>query len=261
MGHMIRSLLALSLTLFAPFQNAPSYGISYKLAMSRPASHMFEVTIDVTIPPGESEAFVDLQMPRWQPGRYSVADFAKNVQEFNARSQNRGLKWDKLDDQTWRLQRQGNRIITATYKVFGNDLSGTYAQLDIGHGNYTGGEIFMYIVGHKPNAVELHVEPPPNWRVVNGRTERANQHDWKYSNYELMIDNPTEIGPDWTVDDFKVDGKTYHVVVHSRGEEGGRRPLFVRDVEKIVRAEMKMWGTPEFESYAFLFHFAADERW
>jgi predicted metalloprotease with PDZ domain len=257
---MIRLLLALGLTLFAPFQNASSYGISYKLAMSHPASHLFEVTIDVSIPPNETTAFVDLQMPRWQPGRYSVADFAKNVQEFNARSQNRPLQWDKLDDQTWRIQRQGNRVITATYRVFGDDLSGTYAQLDTGHANYTGGEIFMYVVGHKPDAVELHVEPPSNWRVVNGRTERPDQHDWKYPNYELMIDNPTEIGPDWTVDDFTVDAKTYHVVVHSRGEEGGRRPAFVRDVEKIVRAETKMWGTPEFDSYTFLVHFAADDR-
>src|SRR5207248_2896589 len=203
---------------------------------------------------------IDFQMPRWQPGRYSVADFAKNVQEFSARSQGRALAWDKADDQTWRVQRQGNRAITATYKVFGNDLSGTYAQLDAGHGNYTGGEIFMYVAGHKSDAVQLHIEPPPNWRVVNGRTEQPDQHDWKYPNYELMIDNPTEIGPDWTVDDFKVDGKTYHVVIHSRGDEGGRRPAFVRDVEKIVRAETTMWGTPEFDSYTFLIHFAADDR-
>src|SRR5207245_8266386 len=85
---------------------------------------------------------------------------------------------------------------SATYRVVGNKLSGTYAQLDTGHANYTGGEIFMYVVGHKPDTVDLHIEPPPNWRVVNGRTERPDQHDWKYPNYELMIDNPTEIGPD-----------------------------------------------------------------
>src|SRR5206468_12748786 len=135
-----------------------------------------------SIPPGDASAFVDLQMPRWQPGRYSVADFAKNVQEFNARSPGEPLRWDKVDDQTWRVQRQGNRTITATYKVFGDDLSGTYAQLDAGHASYTGGEVFMYIAGHKPDPVELRIEPPTNWRVVNGRTERPDQRDWKYPN-------------------------------------------------------------------------------
>ena len=196
---MIRLALVLALTLIAPAQTPQSYGINYRLAMSRPASHLFEVTIDVSLPASEQATFVDFQIPKWQPGRYSVADFAKNVQEFTARAENRPLSWTKIDDQTWRVQRQGNRNITAAYKMFGDDLSGTFAQLDVGHANYTGGEIFMYVAGHKPNPVELHIEPPSNWRVINGRTERPNQLDWKYPNYELMIDNPTErsgpIGP------------------------------------------------------------------
>jgi predicted metalloprotease with PDZ domain len=260
MGFMIRLLLALALTLFAPPQLQPPYSISYRLAMPRPASHLFEITIDVSVPPGESASFIDFQIPRWQPGRYAVANFAANVQEFRAQAQNLTLIATKIDDQTWRVQRQGNRTITAAYKVFGNDLSGTYAQLDVGHASYTGGEIFMYIAGHKADPVELHVEPPPNWRIINGRTERPNQRVWKYPNYDILIDNPTEIGPDWTRDEFNVDGKTYYVVVHSRGDEGGRRPALVRDLEKIVRAEIRMWGPPEFDSYTFLFHFAADDR-
>ena len=262
MGFLIHLLFALILTLFAPLQTPTQaqYGISYRLSISRPVSHLFEVTIEVTVPQDETAAFIDLQMPRWQPGRYSIADFAANVQEFNARSQNRALGWTKIDDQTWRVQRQGNRTLSAAYKVYGNDLSGTFGQLDAGHAVFTGGEIFMYVVGHKPDPVELHIDAPADWRIVNGRTDRPNQRDWKYPNYEILIDNPTEIGPDWTLDDFNVDGKTYHVVVHSRGDEGGRRPAFVRDVEKIVRSEVRMWGPPEFDSYTFLFHFAADDR-
>src|SRR5437867_1352203 len=260
MGFMIRLALVLVFTLFAPLQTGRLYGISYRLAMSRPASHLFEIAIDVSIPPTEQAAFVDFQIPKWQPGRYSVADFAKNLQDFSARSQGAQLSWMKVDDQTWRVQRQGNRNFTVTYRMFGNDLSGTYAQLDAGHASYTGGEIFMYVAGHKPDPVALRIEPPPNWRVINGRTERPNQVEWRYPNYEIMIDNPTEIGPDWTLDEFKVDGKTYRVMIHSRGEEGGRRPALVRDVEKIVRAEVAMWGPPEFDSYTFMFHFANDDR-
>src|SRR5215471_21406941 len=160
---MIRLLLTLGLVLFGPVQTQTQtqYGISYRLGMSRPSSHLFEVTIDVAIPANESASFIDFQMPKWQPGRYSIADFAANVQEFSARSQNRTLAWTKIDDQTWRVQRQGSRNVTATYKVFGDDLSGTFAQLDTGHANFTGGEIFMYIAGHKPDPVTLHIEPPP----------------------------------------------------------------------------------------------------
>jgi predicted metalloprotease with PDZ domain len=258
---MIRFAIALLLTLSVPVQNrGAEYNISYRLAMSHPASHLFEVTIDVQLPATERAAYIDFQIPLWQPGRYSIADFAKNVQDFNASSGNTQLSWMKIDNQTWRVQRGMNRVVTVAYRMFGDDLSGTYAQLDVGHANYTGGELFMYVVGHKPEPVQLHIEPPPNWNVVNGRTEQPNQLEWRYPNYEIMIDNPTEIGPDWTLDEFKVQGKTYRVVVHSRGPEGGRRPSLVRDIQKIVEAETTMWGPPEFDSYTFMIHFAADDR-
>jgi predicted metalloprotease with PDZ domain len=44
------------------------------------------------------------------------------------------------------------------------------------------------------------------------------------------------------------------------GDEGGKRANLVRDIEKIVRAETALWGSPEFEEYTFLIHFAADDH-
>ena len=82
---MIRLLLTFALLLFEPLQpqtqtqTQTQYDISYRLAMPRPASHLFEVTIDVTIPANDSAGFIDFQMPKWQPGRYSIADFAANA--------------------------------------------------------------------------------------------------------------------------------------------------------------------------------------
>jgi predicted metalloprotease with PDZ domain len=237
---------------------APFRRIAYRLSMPRPASHLFHVAIDVDLPADANIPTVDFQIPRWQPGRYSVANFASNVQEFSARAGSSALTFEKADDQTWRVSTRGARSFTVAYKVYGNDLSGTYAQLDVTHGSYTGGEVFMYVVGHKQDPVELQIDAPAGWRIVNGRSETPDQKNWKYPNYETFIDNPTEIGPDWTLDTFTVDGKTYRVVVHSRATEGGRRPELVRGIERIIRAQVAMWGPPDLSSYTFMIHYAAD---
>ena len=115
----------------------------------------------------------------------------------------------------------GATTLTVSYKVFGNDLSGTFSQLDTRHANYNGGSIFMYVVGHKPDPVKLTIQAPAGWKIVNGRTERPGQNEWQFPNWDIMIDTSTEIAPDWTQDTFEVDGKKYHVVVHSFG--AGRR--------------------------------------
>jgi predicted metalloprotease with PDZ domain len=268
------SLFAFMTFLCAPAQAQPQAqtlsSIHYHLAMARPVSHLFEVSIEVEMPQGAEDAHLDFQMPRWSPGRYAVFDFAKNVQEFRAArgacpaQQNcklaETLPVMRLDDQTWRVLTHGNGSLTVSYKVFGDDLSGTFSQLDARHANINGGSVFMYIAGHKPDPVKLTIRPPAGWRIVNGRLDRLDQREWQFPNYDILIDTPTEIAPDWTIDEFRVDGKIYRVVIHSFGGEDGKRPALVRDIERIVRAETAMWGAPDLDSYTFLIHFAADDH-
>jgi predicted metalloprotease with PDZ domain len=266
-GSALLALLVSSVVVSA--QSQPFRSITYRLSMSKPESHLFEVSIEVVLPENFNGQSVAFQMAKWSPGRYAVFDFAKNVQEVRAvagicppsamcKMAPRSVK--RIDDQTWSVATQGSNSLTFSYKVFGNDLSGTFSQLDERHANYNGGSIYMYVVDHKPDAVKLVINPPAGWKIINGRTERQGQTEWNFSNWDILIDTPTEIAPDWTVDNFEVEGKRYHVMVHSFGPEGGKRPALVKDIEKVVRAQLAMWGPPEFDEYTFLLHFAADDE-
>lgn len=267
------SLIAIASYLFlssgiAFGQGQPLGAITYRLSMSRPVSHLFEIAIEVQLSEPAPVESLDFQMAKWSPGRYAVFDFAKNVEEFSAAA---GICPPKslcdvssrpvlrIDDQTWRVSTLGSDKLTITYKVFGNDLSGTFSQLDMRHANYNGGSVFMYIVNHKADPVRLVIEPPVGWRIINGRMEQPEQREWQFPNWDIMIDTPTEIAAKWSREDFQLDGKNYHVVVHSFGDEGGKRAALVRDIERIVRAETALWGPPDFDSYTFLIHFAADD--
>src|SRR6185503_9388053 len=77
-------LLVLAVCAVTSAQDAP-FKINYRLDMSHPASHLFEVTIELEEPGTAVPDALDFQMPKWSPGRYAVFDFAKNVQEFSAR--------------------------------------------------------------------------------------------------------------------------------------------------------------------------------
>jgi len=241
-------------------QEPPLKSITYRLSMSRPVSHLFEVSILIELPDQLKDKPLQLQMARWSPGRYGVFDFAKNVQEVRAAADGTARPVTRVNDQTWSVSPLGVTKLTFSYKVFGNDLSGTFSQLNQRHANYNGGSIFMYVVDHKRDPVKLEISAPAGWKIVNGRTERLGQTEWQFPNWDIMIDTPTEIAPDWTQDDFEVDGKKFHVVVHSLSPEDGKRPALVKDIEKIVRAEVAMWGPPEFQEYTFLIHFAADDH-
>jgi predicted metalloprotease with PDZ domain len=44
-------------------------------------------------------------------------------------------------------------------------------------------------------------------------------------------------------------------MVHSFGEEKGQRAALVRDIERVVRAEIALMGMPDYNSYLFMMHF------
>src|SRR5882672_10570234 len=183
-------------------QDQPLRSLTYRLSMSRPVSHLFEVAIEVELPKDLTTKSLDFQMPKWSPGRYAVFDFAKNVQEFQAlggicppaelKCVQPNFTVSRVDDQTWRVETMNTHRLTIRYKVFGNDLSGTFSQLDARHANFNGGSLFMYVKGHKQDPVELAITPPPGWRIVNGRMNASDQREWMFPNYDLMIDTPTE---------------------------------------------------------------------
>jgi predicted metalloprotease with PDZ domain len=211
----------------------------------------------------QSVEAIDFQMPRWSPGRYAVFDFAKNVQEVRATTfcappaicDAATLPVTRLDTQTWRVFPGKAQGVALSYKVFANDLSGTFSQLDARHANFNGGSIFMYVVGHKPDPVRLSINAPAGWRIINAANASADGREWQFPNYDILIDTPTEIAPDFTVEEFKVDGKTYRVMVHSFGDEKNKRAALVQQIERVVRAETAMMGTPDYDGYLFMLHF------
>src|ERR1043166_9144813 len=110
-------LLTISFSVFAQQQPLK---INYRLAMSHPSSHLFEVSMEVELPPEAEIDSLDFQMAKWSPGRYAVFDFAKNVQEFRTGIAPRDVKsaqplpkpipappFLRVDEQTWRVNTRG----------------------------------------------------------------------------------------------------------------------------------------------------------
>jgi predicted metalloprotease with PDZ domain len=254
-NRLLRSAALATLACVAPAPLAAQapLAIAYRIAMPDPASHLYEVALDVD---GVRGPTLPLQLPVWSPGRYAKMDFARNVQEFRATSADgRPLRWDKTDGSRWVVTTGGARSVRVRYRVFANMLSGTFSVLDTAHANWNGASMFMYVEGRKPNPVTLEVRPPAGWQVINGHTRAPGQTHFRFDNYDLLVDTPTEVAPAVLLDSFVVDGRRYRTMVHHNGPAPtAARERFVRDVEKIVRYENSVFGPPPLEQYTFLFN-------
>ena len=237
--------------------SSPPLHLAYHLRLSQPTTHL----VDVEIAASEvAEPTVDFVMPAWAPGRYAIYDFAKNVQEFSAvGAQEQRLPWTKVDKQTWRVDmRAAGGMVKARYRVFANDLSGSFSQFDTSHANLNGPSVFMYIAGQKPAPLTLTVDAPPQWKLLHGFSESSDQRSFPVPNYDRLVDTPLEISPECTLDQFQEQGKTIRVAVHSYDEDDTDRSKLLEGLKKIVHAEMAEMPGADFPHYTFLFHFAPD---
>ena len=231
--------------------------LEYHLILTHPNLHLVTVEITAGKVSGDSLDFV---MPAWSPGRYAIYDFAKNVQEFEATgAQGQALAWRNLDKQTWRVDlRQASGIVKARYRVFANDLNGSFSQFDSTHANLNGPSIFMYIAGHKPNPLTLTVDAPKDWQLISGFSDSTSERTFHAPNYDRLVDTPIEASTQTKLAQFHEQGKTIRVAVHAYdGDDTGTSKL-VKGLKKIVHAEMALMPAPDFECYTFIFHFAPD---
>ncbi len=207
-----------------------------------------------------TEPILDFVMPAWSPGRYAIYDFAKNVQEFEAVGEHcQALPWTELDKETWGVEtRDSGGTVRARYRVFANDLNGTFSQFDTSHANLNGSSLYMYIAGHKSDPLTLTVDAPAAWKLINGFSESTEQRTFRVQNYDLLVDTPMEISGDCSLDQFREQGKTIRVAVHGYAEEGTDRSKLLEGLKKIVRSEMALMPEPDFQHYTFIFHFAPD---
>ena len=142
------------------FRRAPLSGprIAYALAMPRPHTHLFEVTITID---GWSEPRLDLVMPSWTPGSYMIREYARHVQDFAVTSDGHPRPGKKTAKDAWSVrdpaQPGGDQV---TYRVYAHDLTVRTCHLDATHGFANGAAVFLFVLGHTHEPVTLEITVP-----------------------------------------------------------------------------------------------------
>jgi len=227
--------------------------IRYSISMPQPWDHYFDLQINLN---GLDRETVDLQMPAWSPGRYSIRNFSRNVRDFSARARE-PLPVKKIDKQTWRIEAKDAQSMDVSYKVYADNLDGAYSQLNDFHAFLDGASLYMYVVGHKDNPVSLTVEKPDGWMILSSAGDLG-QTQFAFPNYDLMIDHLVQLGL-FFVEEFKIGPTVYRVSLLNNGD---RRylPAFVDKIRRLQETAVPMLGAIPQDRYTFFFHFLPDSR-
>lgn len=233
-----------------PKPTSTKASLSYQVSMSQPASHLFEVTLQVS---NWQSAILDLKMPVWTPGSYLVREYARHLQDFQATGGNSDLSSRKLSKNHWQISTTGVSEIKVSYRIYANDLTVRTNHLDSTHGYFNGAAIFFLVPGLEQQPIEVEIIPPQSdWQVSTTLPRLPGEtNTFLAQDFDTLVDTPVEVGTQ-RVYDFEVLGKPHSLAIWSQGNANPEQ--IIADTIKVIEVEAEMFGGLPYEQYLFLLH-------
>ena len=239
------------LVLFAlPTLLLNAQNISYEVSTPEPHTHYYNVKM--TVSDYQKEHF-DIQMPVWSPGSYLVREFAKSVEGLESKSNDKAVKSEKINKNTWRIYANKSNKVVINYSVYAFELSVRTSFVDASHAYFNGTSMFMFIEELKNTPHNLTIIPFKDWKKVSTSLTKTSKTAFEYQapDYDILVDSPVEIGNQETFD-FTAAGVLHHVAMYGKGNYDVE--TLKVDMAKIVEACTDVFGENPNKEYTFIIH-------
>ena len=222
--------------------------VDYTIDLTSPEHHLAQVGITF---PATPAPYLDVKMPAWRTGRYTILDLANGVRRFTATdAAGRPLGWQKIDKSTWRIQLPTTATVRVGYELYGNQLGLRTRHIDDSHAYLDASAVFMYADRYRADDVSVALNVPPAWKSFSGMSSPAPQR-FVAANWDVLVDSPIETGIEKAYR-FSEGGRDYEVAIWGEGNYDPDQ--VVADIRKIVPQAKSIWSGYPFQRYVFMIH-------
>jgi predicted metalloprotease with PDZ domain len=226
--------------------------IRYVVRFPAPQTNYLEVEARV---PTDGRPSIEMLMAVWTPGSYLIREYQRNVEGVTATAGGQALAVHKTTKNRWRIVTGGAREITFAYRVFSHEMTVRTNWVDADVALINGAPTFMTIAGD--NGARVHdvlLVLPPAWKgsvsALPAHPRALGPHNYQARDFDTLVDSPIVAGSDLALHQFTVGGKPHILVnVGQGGVFDGASAA--RDLERIVQAQEKFWGSLPYDRYVF----------
>src|SRR5713226_6498621 len=195
-------------------QKRDAFRIDYTVSIASVEDQLFHVTAEVK---NISEPRLDLSLPTWTPGWYTVENYFKNVLRFRITdAKGKRLQPEMTRKQTWRVETRGLDSLRVEFDYRANLLALNQAKIASDFAFFTGTELFLEAAGHRASPSTVRFELPQEWKIISALKETRDPMTFTAPDYDTLVDCPTEMGR-FDVAQFQVEGKPHYLVTTPAG--------------------------------------------
>jgi predicted metalloprotease with PDZ domain len=231
--------------------------IDHTVTISDPATRQFHITTEIK---NIDQPQLDLALPTWTPGWYTVENYAKNIQRF--RVTDTVGKWLPLRmsrKQTWNIDTRTVSSIRIEYDYVATVLALNQAKITPDFAFFTGIQLFFEPIGHRSVPSTVRFSLPIDWKIVTALKETPDPMVFTAADYDTLVDAPAEMGK-FDVTRFEVNGKPHYFVANPAGSFSTEKTkTFIGMLQKVALAQSAVFGDLPYEKYVYFYFFSPPE--
>ena len=222
--------------------------MKYLISYEQPQNHFIDFELKVNV---DHRNIIDLQLPAWRPGRYELANFAKNIKDFRVfDGDNNPLIFEKINKDSWRVNCAKVEYIIVNYSYYAAELNAgsTYLNFDQLYINPV--NCMMYVVGEDDLDFEIDFQLPKGFKIYSS-LKKKNNHCLSATNFDQLADSPIIASSSIQNKKMVIDGVDFHFCFQGEIKIDWKRVEI--DFKKFSSYQINKFGGFPHNEFYFLF--------
>jgi predicted metalloprotease with PDZ domain len=227
--------------------------IEYTVSLPDIAAQQFHITTKIK---NINQPRLDLALPTWTPGWYTVENYFKNVLKFTVKDANgKVLPLRMSRKQTWNIDTKGLKEIRVDYDYSATVLGLNQAKIATDFAFFTGIELFLEPVGHRDDPSTVKFQLPAGWKLMSALKDTTDPMVFTAADYDTLVDAPALMG-NFDVTQFEVEGKPHYFAAVPAGTFNAEKSKkFTEMLGGVVKTNSAMFGGLPYEKYVAFYFF------
>lgn len=208
--------------------------------------------------PTAGRAKIVLRISAWRPGRYELANYAKNIVGFKALSATNGhiLSWRKTERNLWEIDCEGCETVEVMYGYYARqfDSGACYTTSKLLYINPV--NALMFDDAYPESACNVSIGIPDDWlcgtslKPSTGTPKSLNVRTFEAINWEELAESPFLAAEDLVYRDFEATGVKFHIWAWGRNSLDFTK--FITDCQRYTVEQVATMGPLPVDEFHYL---------
>jgi predicted metalloprotease with PDZ domain len=195
---------------------------------------------------------LQLELSAWRPGRYEIANFAKNIYSIEATDeQGNELEISKTSKDSWLVKTPGIDSIKVNYVYYAAILNAGSTYLDSDQLYVNPVNCCLFVPQRAQEACQVHLQIPLDFQVAIDLPSADKKFSYECESFDRLADTPFIASRSLQHTQFQTDDHTFHVWF-----QGYVNPDFdtlTHDFKAFASEQLKTMGDLPGKEYHFMF--------